>query len=204
MAAMVRECKITVLCENSVAGPFGLTGEHGWAAYVEADGLKILFDTGQGQGIISNSFILGTDLRKIDAVVLSHGHYDHTSGLPQVLQIRGTVPVYAHPDIFLDRYWSRGQVKRHIGIRFKRSYLESLGCRFKFRTVFSEILPGIFITGEVPKITDFEPPDPDMKIPAGSAGDEMVQDQLKDDLSMVIDTPQGLLVRVIIIFCVWA
>ncbi|RUM89690.1 MAG: MBL fold metallo-hydrolase [Thermodesulfatator sp.] len=190
---MIKECKITVLCENSVAGPFGLTGEHGWAAYVEADGLKILFDTGQGQGIIGNSLILGTDLREIDSIVLSHGHYDHTSGLPGVVQLRGPVPVFAHPDIFLERYWSRGQVRRHIGIRFTRAWLEALGCKFEFRSGFSEIYPGVFITGQVPRVTDFEPPDPDMKVP-GDDGKHMVQDQLRDDLSMVVDTASGLFV----------
>ncbi len=190
---MVENLKITVLCENSVAGPFGLTGEHGWAAYVEADDLKILFDTGQGQGIVSNSLILGTDLRQIDSIVLSHGHYDHTSGLPQVLQLRGEVPVFGHPDMFLERYWQRGEVKRHIGIRFTRAYLESLGCRFKFTPGFTEIFPGIYVTGEVPRVTDFEPPDPNMAIPGGATGD-MVQDPLRDDLSMVIDAPSGLVV----------
>ncbi len=190
---MVNECEITILCENSVAGPFGLLGEHGWAVFVETDGLRLLFDTGQGQGIINNSLILGVDLGQIDAIVLSHGHYDHTSGLPQVLQIRGEVPVFAHPDIFLDRYWSRGEVSRHIGIRFNRAYLESLGCRFQFTPGFTQIFPGIYVTGEVPRVTDFEPPDPNMKIPAGT-GAHMAQDPLRDDLSMVIDTPSGLVV----------
>ncbi len=160
---------------------------------MEADGIRILFDTGQGQGLLANSIILGKDLGSVDSIVLSHGHYDHTSGLPQALQVRGEVPVFAHPDIFLDRYWSRAGEKRHIGIRFKRSWLESLGCRFEFKTGFTEIYPGIYITGQVPRTTDFEPPDPNMKIP-GDAPGEMVQDQLRDDLSMVVDTQAGLVV----------
>ena len=190
---MADRCRITVLCENSVAGPFGLLGEHGWAAFVETGSSRILFDTGQGQGLLNNSLVLGVDLRQIDAIALSHGHYDHTSGLPQVLQVKGQVPVFAHPDIFLERYWARGQVKRHIGIRFRRAYLESLGACFEFTTGFSEIFPGIYITGEVPRVTDFEPPDPDMKVPAAD-GSTMHQDQLRDDLSMVVDTPSGLVV----------
>ncbi len=190
---MVRQCKVTVLCENSVAGPFGLTGEHGWAAYIEADGTRILFDTGQGQGLVPNSVILKKALDRIDFIVLSHGHYDHTSGLPKAVQLRGEVPVFAHPDVFLDRYWAREGQKRHIGIRFRRSWLESLGCRFELRTDFTEIHPGIYLTGEVPRVTDFEPPDPNMKVPAKD-GSEMVQDQLRDDMSMVVDTPSGLVV----------
>ena len=51
--------ELTVLCENSVAGPFGLIGEHGWAIHAAVHGRSILFDTGQGKGIIGNSLHLG-------------------------------------------------------------------------------------------------------------------------------------------------
>jgi 7,8-dihydropterin-6-yl-methyl-4-(beta-D-ribofuranosyl)aminobenzene 5'-phosphate synthase len=157
--------------------------------------MRVLFDTGQGLGILNNSLILKRPLSEIDALVLSHGHYDHTSGIPQVMQNLDTIPVYCHPDVFLERYWSDGMTKRHIGIRLTRSYLESLGCRFDFVSEFSEILPGVFVTGEVPRTTRFEPPDPNMKVAVDKDGHvELVQDFLKDDLSMVLDMSKGLVV----------
>ncbi len=184
--------RLTVLCENSVSGPFGIIGEHGWSVLVETGSRKLLFDTGQGQGLVSNATWLGRKLHDIDAVILSHGHYDHTGGLPQALQIAGQVPVYCHPDIFLDRWWIKGQTSREIGLRFKRSWLESIGADFVFVRRFTEIYPNIYLTGEVPRKTGFEPPDPHMKI-RGEDG-AMIQDPILDDMSMVVDTPGGLVV----------
>lgn len=184
--------RLTVLCENSVAGPFGLIGEHGWAAFIETAEGTVLFDTGQGQGIVNNSRVLGCDIASADCLVLSHGHYDHTGGLPDVLAISGGMTVHAHPDIFVDRWWQRGEVSRHIGLRYRRAYLESLGAEFRLERGFRQILPGIFVTGEVPRVTDFEPPDPNMKVQDEEG--RWVQDELLDDLSLIVDTPEGLVV----------
>ncbi len=189
---MISDLRLTVICENSVAGPFGLIGEHGWSCYVETGDCRLLFDTGQGLGVVPNSLTLKKDLRSIDAIVLSHGHYDHTSGLPAVIGISGPKPVYAHPDVFLSRYWKKGDVIREIGLRYKKEYLEGIGAQFKKVIDFREIYPGIYVTGEVPKITEFEPPDPNMQLNDPETG--WIQDHLKDDLSIVIDTDKGLFV----------
>jgi 7,8-dihydropterin-6-yl-methyl-4-(beta-D-ribofuranosyl)aminobenzene 5'-phosphate synthase len=189
---MVSRLKLTVLCENSVFGPAGLIGEHGWACYIECAGYNILFDTGQGLGILSNSLILKKDLRNIDFIVLSHGHYDHTSGLPTVLGMSGSRPVYAHPDIFLTRYYKKGDTLREIGLRYKKDYLETLGAVFVDIKEFTEIYQDIYVTGVVPRINNFEPPDPNMQLRDEDKG--WMQDPLKDDFSLVIDTKEGLFV----------
>ena len=186
------QCELTVLCENSVAGPFGLVGEHGWAIHAAVHGRSILFDTGQGQGIVTNSRLLNIDLAGLDAIVISHGHYDHTSGLPDVLGICGDIDVYCHEDCFVDRYWKKDGESREIGIRFKRVYLESLGARFRFVKKFTQIFDGIYLTGEVPGVTPFELPDPHMKVICQDG--TLAQDELRDDQSMVIDSEEGLVV----------
>ena len=186
------ECKLTVLCENSVAFPHGLMGEHGWAVHVDTGDRRLLLDTGQGLGLLNNSRVLGIDLTRLDGIVISHGHYDHTSGLPDALAVSGPIDVYMHPDGFVDRYWFKDGQRREIGIRHKQGYLESLGARFQSVTGFSEIFPNIYLTGEVPKASDFEPPDATMKL-RGADG-AWLQDELKDDLSLVVDTDKGLTV----------
>lgn len=81
--------------------------------------------------------------------MISHGHYDHTGGLPAVLQIRGKVDVWGHPDLFMERTWSSQGKSRFVGIRYHRSYLESLGANFRLGTEMAAVGPGVFLTGEI-------------------------------------------------------
>ncbi len=183
-------CECTVLCENSVMTTIGCVGEHGWSVYLEAGNKRLLFDTGQGLGLLHNSTLLGIDLKTIDAIVISHGHYDHTSGLPDVLQLTGRKDVYLHPDCFINRYWLKDEEHREIGIRYKKEYLESLGASFLPVTQFTEIYDNVFLTGEVPRNSAFEPPDPFMKTLSPDGGWQ--QDELRDDLSLVVRGEKGL------------
>jgi 7,8-dihydropterin-6-yl-methyl-4-(beta-D-ribofuranosyl)aminobenzene 5'-phosphate synthase len=93
---------ITILVDNQ-AGP-GLTTEHGFSLWIETDDRHILFDTGQGPALPSNARALGVDLRKTDVLVLSHGHYDHTGGIPHVLHVAPNAHVYCHPGVVQPRY----------------------------------------------------------------------------------------------------
>jgi 7,8-dihydropterin-6-yl-methyl-4-(beta-D-ribofuranosyl)aminobenzene 5'-phosphate synthase len=185
--------RLTILCENSVGVPFAVVGEHGFACFVETEHGRYLFDTGQGMGIVGNALALGKDLRAIDAVMLSHGHYDHTGGLPDVLRLRGTVDVYGHPDLFSERIWSKGEITRSIGIPFRRGYLESLGARFRLSAEMREVGPDVFLTGEIPRVSPFEKGDANMTAVLPD-GEKIHPDPLKDDLSLIVDTPRGLLI----------
>ncbi len=185
--------KLTILCENSVVHPFGVVGEHGFACFVETDAGNVLFDTGQGIGIAGNALALGKDLTSICAVAVSHGHYDHTGGLPDVLNRSGPVPVYGHPEIFASRTWSDGKTTRYIGMRHRREYLESLGALFHLIREPVEISPGIHLTGEIPRINDFETPDSTLTLHS-TDGCPVCPDPVADDLSLVVDSQKGLIV----------
>ncbi len=187
------KARLTILCENSVGVPFDVIGEHGFACFVETGQGNYLFDTGQGYGIVQNSLALKKDLRSIEAVMISHGHYDHTGGLPAVLKQKGPVDVYGHKEMFARRIWTKDDKIRDIGIPFRRGYLESLGARFKLGTELVEVGTGVYLTGEVPRKSAFEKGDSNMAMITDD-GQRIQPDPLRDDLSLLVDTGKGLVV----------
>jgi 7,8-dihydropterin-6-yl-methyl-4-(beta-D-ribofuranosyl)aminobenzene 5'-phosphate synthase len=186
--------RITILCENLV-GRLAGSGEHGFSAFIETDQGNYLFDTGGGHSIVANSLTLNKDLKSIKKIFLSHGHYDHTGGLPEVLKLRGKVDVHAHPHVFLDRSAvlkeNGKETKRFVGIPYKKGYLESLGANFILNTDFMEVEKGLFLTGEVPKKTLFEKPDPRL---FSEIDGTTTHDLFLDDQSLIVATEKGLVV----------
>ncbi len=185
--------KITILCENTIGFRVGL-GEHGFSAFIEADEANYLFDTGGGHSLVKNSLELNKDLKTIKKIFLSHGHYDHTGGLPDVLKLRGKVDVHVHPEVFLDRIHvtkkDKKETRKFVGLPYKRKYLELLGANFILNTGFTEVEKGVFLTGEVPRKTSFEKPDP---VLLSEIDGRISQDVFSDDQSLILDTKKGLI-----------
>ena len=185
--------KITIICENTVGRRIGL-GEHGFSAFIETKQGNYLFDTGSGHSVVRNSLELSKDLRTIKKIFLSHGHYDHTGGLPEVLKLKGKVDVHAHPHVFLDRIHvikeNEKETKEFVGLPYKKKYLESLGANFIFNKDFMEVEKGVFLTGEVPRKTSFEKPDP---VLFAEIDGKINQDVFSDDQSLILDTRKGLI-----------
>jgi 7,8-dihydropterin-6-yl-methyl-4-(beta-D-ribofuranosyl)aminobenzene 5'-phosphate synthase len=186
--------KLTVLCDNAV-GIIGGIGEHGYAIFIEAEGGPYLFDTGSGIGIISNAKLLEKDLQSLQKIFLSHGHYDHTGGLSDVLDSVHSVPVYAHPAIFGEKYSvSKKDDKtenKFIGIPQRRALLEAKGAIFQLDTGFREVGEGVFLTGEIPRVTGFEAGEDRLKV---KLNDIFTVDAFPDDEALVLSTKKGLVV----------
>jgi len=184
--------RITILCENLVGKLIG-SGEHGFSAFIETDQGNYLFDTGSGHSVVVNSLTLDKDLRAVQKIFLSHGHFDHTGGLPEVLKLKGKVDIHAHSHVFLDRIAvlkeNEKETKRFVGIPYKKRYLEYLGANFVFNNNFIEVEKGLFLTGEIPRKTPFEKPDPRL---FAEVDGKTTQDIFLDDQSLILDTWKGL------------
>ncbi len=137
--------KITVLTENT--SRCGLPVEHGLSLYIEANGRKILFDTGQSGLFADNAERLSVDLSAVELAVLSHGHYDHGGGLGRFLEINKKAPVYMSRYAFEKHY----NGERYIGLD------ESLDrSRFIFTDGVTKIADGLtlYSCSDMEKIID--------------------------------------------------
>jgi 7,8-dihydropterin-6-yl-methyl-4-(beta-D-ribofuranosyl)aminobenzene 5'-phosphate synthase len=183
---------ITTLSENT-AGMGDFLGEWGLSVLIETDTANILLDTGTTISAVYNADSLGIDFPKVDKIVLSHGHYDHTGGLREVLKrMKKEVEIVAHPDVWQTKYSRRkGKPDKYIGIPFQREELENLGARFELTKKPVKISDNIWTTGEVPMVTDYETIDPFLFIKQDS---EFQPDPVLDDQAVIVKTEQGLVV----------
>ncbi len=182
---------VTVVAEDSVMYESPYWGQHGISLYVTArrEGISrnILIDVAQNpQALLHNMELMGIEPAGIDAIVLTHCHYDHTQGLVEILKAIGKrdLPVVAHPDIFrldfiVDPYL------RHVGVMSpdSRAAIEGQGgCLFLTADPL-QLMPGLTTTGYVKRQTDFE----EVGIPLKTIDEagRLVQDPMKDDISVI-------------------
>jgi 7,8-dihydropterin-6-yl-methyl-4-(beta-D-ribofuranosyl)aminobenzene 5'-phosphate synthase len=193
--AQVRELKITILSTMLADGRE--LGEWGFAALVEVDGHRILFDTGANEDLVlKNAQSLGIGLRDVPEVILSHNHWDHVGGL---LTLRRSV-VTAEPaalarahvgeGIFLSRGPSARGGDDNEMIRIRPEY-EATGGEFVVHGAAMEIHPGVWLTGPVPRKHPERNWSGSGKV-ITAAGEE--EDNIPEDMAMVFDTSQGLVV----------
>jgi len=186
--------KVTVVCENTVTSPVprGLIGEHGLSMIIE-NGKTTLYDTGQGPGILNNLKLLGKDVNAIERIVLSHGHYDHTGGLMNVLGARNSgVPVMLHREAFDEKIarfnFPDRVVEIPIGFDHPREDYEKAGAEFSFLDRLVGIDDGISAISSVRRPPGWKVRDPLLKV---RRGDEVIDDPFNDDLSLLLETGSG-------------
>jgi 7,8-dihydropterin-6-yl-methyl-4-(beta-D-ribofuranosyl)aminobenzene 5'-phosphate synthase len=184
--------QITTLSENT-AGRAGLLAEWGLSILIEADDHRILLDTGSGFSAVYNAMTLGVDLSRIDRIVFSHGHFDHTGGLIHILRMmRSHVEVIAHPDIWAPKYARRPEREgKYIGVPFAREAAEAFGASFNLARDPVWISENIVSSGEIPMLTDYEKIDPILYV---KENEELKPDPLWDDQAIFLKSEKGLII----------
>jgi 7,8-dihydropterin-6-yl-methyl-4-(beta-D-ribofuranosyl)aminobenzene 5'-phosphate synthase len=161
--SLIRDLKITTLAENLVMTK--CLGQWGLSFLLEftdakGDRGKLIFDTGiHKESFMYNIEQLQVDLSDVDGVVISHGHGDHTAATVEVVEAAGGVKVYAHPHTFLPRFYEdeTGKRRRH-GVPKGEGLeeIESAGGEIILAKEPTEVVPGVWTTGQIQRATPFE------------------------------------------------
>ncbi len=193
-AQQIHSLKITVLSTMLVGDTTGI-GEWGFSALVEADGHRILVDTGnRPETVLQNAHDLKIDLSDVREVILTHNHGDHVGGLltlrremmkqnPDALSI-----VHVGKGIFYSRPLPDREGNRMIAIR--KEY-EATGGKIIEHDGWTEVFPGAWLTGPVPR----KYPERNWSVTIKmQTPDGLVEDNIPEDQSLVLNTAQGLVV----------
>ncbi|MGC9325898.1 MAG: MBL fold metallo-hydrolase [Desulfomonilia bacterium] len=190
--AQLDSLKLTVIAEDSVMYESPYLGQHGISVLISAQResriSNVLLDVGQNpEALLHNMKVLNVSPSCIDAIVLTHCHYDHTQGVSRILKETGKsdLPVIAHPDLFRPHFITTPAV-RQIGV-MQGDYPEDIqasgGTLYLSKDPVS-LMPGLMTTGEVQRETDFE----DVGMSLFTLVDGRVEtDGMKDDISLVAD-----------------
>jgi 7,8-dihydropterin-6-yl-methyl-4-(beta-D-ribofuranosyl)aminobenzene 5'-phosphate synthase len=178
--------RLTCVVDDAVQRSSRFWGEHGLAFLIETEGNRLLFDTGQsGTVMLHNLQLLDVEPATIDAVAISHAHYDHTGGLGALVkQLRPGTPLYANPDLFRERFSRRDGKTQGVGLSMARAELAEQ-MKLALSSAPQKIFSGVWTTGEISERSEQE----------GSSehhlmrdGDDLVPDAYRDDMALVLQT----------------
>lgn len=181
---------LTIVAENRVALSKDLVAEHGFSAWIDTPNGSVLWDCGQGYALPQNAPRLMLDWKRLTAITLSHGHFDHTGGLATALDLAGGAKVMLHPACFTPKLARREffgkTIQVPIGIPLPRADYVARGASFEETESVSEIIPGVFFVPSIPMKTDFEKIEPGFLI-----GDGSEPDSFADDAALAVKTDKG-------------
>lgn len=187
---MVEGVHVRMLVENTARGA-GILGEHGLCWCLESAGRQLLFDLGQGMVLDANAKRMGIDLGATHALVFSHGHYDHVGGWGAFADQLTSARLFLHPEALNAKFQRRADGRMvPAGVAAFAVAVESAENERVISREPCEVLPGIWMTGEVPRTHQVEDTGGDFY--CGEHGTDV--DMILDDQSLFFKTKLGVVV----------
>ena len=155
----IRGLKIITIADNMAYEP-NLWGHWGLSFLIEyedsrGEGHRILFDTGgDREAFLHNLREMKLSLTQVEALVISHGHLDHTAALVEAVREIGGVRVYGHPHTFQPRFFEDQTGRRmEVGVPEGEGIveIEEAGGEVRLTRKPIEVAPGVWTTGEIPR-----------------------------------------------------
>ncbi len=186
--------RITALMDNEPSEHQSLIHEHGLSYLIEREDCRILFDCGASISPWQNARRLGRSVHRLDAVVLSHSHYDHAAGFRDLIELgNGSQLLYTGPGFFTPKFSFDGLLYTDISAGFTADFLVAHDIRHKEVQGLAEIFPGIYLISGFPRTHDFETI-PKRFVRQTQAG--FVPDDFSDEICMALELEGKLVVLV--------
>lgn len=168
-----------------------LIGKHGQSFLIKIGNDQILMDTGaDGPTLLHNMKILGIDPNDITHLILTHGHYDHTWGLPDFLKARSTdkeLPIIAHPDVKENKRLKILFIDKPRGFPKMGEHDED-HVKYIFTKEPYQVNEYVKTTGEISERPERDGKEPAMKHVVNG---KYKVDPVWDDISVIIETSKG-------------
>lgn len=186
--------KMTTLVENTLGDNQLLKSEHGLSLYLETDGLRILFDTGQSDKFIKNAEQLNCNLNEVDYVIISHGHYDHSGGFVKLVEYMNPTFNLMLGNTFFRRKYKKlanGEYK-FIGNTFDEAFLEENNILVRY--ISADV---VYLTENVLIFSNFKSDNNIEKLNADLVireNNDYMIDDFSDEIVLGIKTDKGLII----------
>lgn len=169
----------------------GCLAEHGLSIYIETEERTLIFDLGQSDIFVQNAKKMQADLDKVDAVIVSHAHFDHTQGIPRFCQINHHAPIYLQKDAFGKRYQlTEGKPKGgDVGILWTDSQFSEMEERLILINEPIYLTKNIAISGGIDQDPVFIPTE---KFVVLSEDGQYREDTMSHEQILAILQPEGL------------
>lgn len=182
---------LRTLLENNLSRNRALTAEHGLSFLVETGGKKILFDCGAGKAARKNAEKMHVSLKDVDYVVLSHSHYDHAAGYPDMVSHGVRAPLVTGPYFFEEKYAREGGKYAYLGCGFGPEFLDKKGIARQVCEGSLTLFDGCHVVGGFERTYAFEKT-PARFVRQTAAG--MAEDDFPDEVCLAVETVKGLVV----------